>query len=497
MRAWAAAFRTIPLPYRYVQIPQPNDRPNRPSCPLYYRVNRVIVQLTRQAFSHCGFQEISDIEVCNTSWGRQYAIGDYSRFEAWQKVNHFAGAFLLGRKDNLHKRMTELKARTGAFARFYPETYLLPEESAKLAARWTSVPIWIVKPFASARGQGIQLLLSEKSPPPSKRIVQAYIERPFLITKRKFDIRLYAIVPSIRPLRIYLHSNGLVRFCTHEYEGNQTNDLHMHLTNFSLNKTDPAFVRAPVAGEVVTASKWSLAFFTAFLRRSGIDPEPLFHEFERVTIATIIAGISKIRETHWQYVRHRHTSYEIYGLDLLLDADMNVHLMEINLSPAMSGLDSTLDANLKLPVNLDALRMARIIECDAELDDPCPGVELLDEYYFASVTPERRCAVEKGEIDAWSCPVFADFVMVRDFLEEQELKTGFRLIYPVVENLGKFTECFDRMEYWDLVFHSWVCMPAERKVALASSPEFWAGYAATMDDIAVEIGEEDDLGCDD
>jgi tubulin polyglutamylase TTLL4 len=137
MRAWAAAFRTIPLPYAYVHIPHPTEPDNTPSYPLYYRVNRVAVPLTRKAFSHCGFKESTSISSSNTSWGRQYPLPDYSQFEAWQKVNHFAGSFLVGRKDNLHKRMTELKLRTGEFAKFYPETYLLPEEGANSRARWT------------------------------------------------------------------------------------------------------------------------------------------------------------------------------------------------------------------------------------------------------------------------------------------------------------------------------------------------------------------------
>jgi tubulin polyglutamylase TTLL4 len=68
---------------------------------------------------------------------------------------------------------------------------------------------------ASARGTGIKVV-HRWAQIPKKRplVVQKYISQPYLINGSKFDLRLYVLLTSINPLRIYIYDDGLVRFAS-------------------------------------------------------------------------------------------------------------------------------------------------------------------------------------------------------------------------------------------------------------------------------------------
>lgn len=69
-----------------------------------------------------------------------------------------------------------------------------------------------------------------------------YIHNPLLIHGYKFDIRLYVLLTSVDPLRIYIYNEGLVRFASEPYS-EQKNNIYAHLTNYSINKKNESFVQ--------------------------------------------------------------------------------------------------------------------------------------------------------------------------------------------------------------------------------------------------------------
>ena len=56
-------------------------------------------------------------------------------------------------------------------------------------------------------------------------ICQQYISKPFLIDGFKFDLRIYVVVTSCDPLRIFVYKDGLGRFTTVRYTEPSGNNL--------------------------------------------------------------------------------------------------------------------------------------------------------------------------------------------------------------------------------------------------------------------------------
>ena len=56
---------------------------------------------------------------------------------------------------------------------------------------------------------------------------------------KKFDMRIYAMVTSFRPMRAYLYRNAFARFSTVPFsmDGDAISNNVMHLTNVAVQKT--------------------------------------------------------------------------------------------------------------------------------------------------------------------------------------------------------------------------------------------------------------------
>ena len=105
---------------------------------------------------------------------------------------------------------------------------------------------YIFKPTNSSCGRGIKVVPgNSKISKTEETIVSCYLDRPLLINAKKFDMRMYVVVTSFNPLRVYFYHEGLARFATEEYSNDPKilKNKFVHLTNFSINKRNIKFVR--------------------------------------------------------------------------------------------------------------------------------------------------------------------------------------------------------------------------------------------------------------
>lgn len=74
-------------------------------------------------------------------------------------------------------------------------------------------------------------------------VISKYLEDPLLIGGRKFDLRIYVLVTSFRPLKVYLYDLGFARFCVEKYsnDSNERENMFIHLTNVAIAKQNASY----------------------------------------------------------------------------------------------------------------------------------------------------------------------------------------------------------------------------------------------------------------
>ncbi|UYV67268.1 TTLL6 [Cordylochernes scorpioides] len=128
----------------------------------------------------------------------------------------------LHRKDHLASHLNKMRAVLPTQYAFYPHTWVLPRDFHRLQEyAWSrKIPAYfIVKPDRACMGRGIFLTRDIGTLGRWSRCVcQRYLTKPYLIDGYKFDLRIYVLVTSCCPLRIYVYKEGLVRLATEKYE---------------------------------------------------------------------------------------------------------------------------------------------------------------------------------------------------------------------------------------------------------------------------------------
>ncbi|VDM83830.1 unnamed protein product, partial [Strongylus vulgaris] len=113
----------------------------------------------------------------------------------------------------------------------------------------------------------------------------------------KFDFRVYAVIKSINPLSIYVSREGMARFCTEKYKKptlSNFGNLYAHLTNYSLNKVNDAYVHSNTLHDQVTGSKRLLSTVFSQMAACGIRPKKLWHDVKLIVVKTVLAMLPEL-----------------------------------------------------------------------------------------------------------------------------------------------------------------------------------------------------------
>uniref|UniRef100_A0A452SYW1 Tubulin--tyrosine ligase-like protein 9 n=1 Tax=Ursus maritimus TaxID=29073 RepID=A0A452SYW1_URSMA len=311
-----------------------------------------------------------DFYWCDVSWLRENF--DHTYMDEHVRISHFRNHYELTRKNymvkNLKRFRKQLEREAGkleaAKCDFFPKTFEMPCEYHLFVEEFRKNPgiTWIMKPVARSQGKGIFLFrrlkdimdwrkkLASLEAPPARSAVnpsgshdarssddqkddipvenyvaQRYIENPYLIGGRKFDLRVYVLVMSYIPLRAWLYRDGFARFSNTRFTLSSIDDQYVHLTNVAVQKTSPDY--HPKKG-----CKWMLQRFRH------------------------LQSVQKV------IISDKHC-FELYGYDILIDQNLKPWLLEVNASPSLTA-SSQEDYELKTRLLEDTLH---VVDMEARL----------------------------------------------------------------------------------------------------------------------------------
>merc|ERR1711998_344166 len=294
------------------------------------------------------------------------------------RVSRFPGMSNLCDKVNMALSLRLLQQLWPTTFTFWPQSWILPDDFPQLA-------IWmeeqhtegepanvIVKPSNGSLGGGIFIAqnsndVSIKMSARTKEfsaLAQQYVPSPLLLDGYKFDLRLYVLVTSVAPLEAYLCTEGLARFCTAAYQEPSPanlNDGNAHLTNYSLNKSNPDFIRDedpfnPDTRACKRPLSTLLQQLSAQAEASGteFDVEELWGSLEE-TAALLLQSLAPVLSISYTKAFEKPSCnkakgggdsddsddeaesrcFQILGMDVLLDLDLQPWLLELNGRPSM------------------------------------------------------------------------------------------------------------------------------------------------------------------
>lgn len=142
----------------------------------------------------------------------------------------------------------------------------------------------------------------------------------------KFDLRVYVLITSYEPLRVYVYNEGLARFASEPYHDPETtkDTRYAHLTNYSINKKNSRYVQNSNDDDSSnTSHKWSFAQLSKHLEELDVDLDLLWSRIYDIIIKSLLS-IDSIVINNFKKVGFEKNAncFELLGYDILIDSNL-------------------------------------------------------------------------------------------------------------------------------------------------------------------------------
>ncbi|XP_017845176.1 tubulin polyglutamylase TTLL13 [Drosophila busckii] len=351
------------------EVPRKGDGPSISDSKSAICVSNSRYAMIGRISKSLGFKLVKESKLWNILWSDSFpGVELFKNMKRFQQINHFPGMIEICRKDLLSRNLNRMLKLYPHDYKIFPKTWMLPADYGDaMNYALNHKRTFILKPDSGAQGRGIWLTNDLKTIGANERLIcQTYIHRPLLIDGYKFDLRVYTLITSVDPLRIYVYNEGLARFATNKYvepTPNNANDLYMHLTNYSVNKRNSQY---DLCDNDDCGSKRKLSAINNWMRRHNYDVAEFWSNVDDVIIKTVLSA--------WPVLKHNYHAcfpghdtiqacFEILGFDILVDWKLKPYILEVNHSPSFH-TNEQVDREVKRPLIKDTLTLVSTVLAD-------------------------------------------------------------------------------------------------------------------------------------
>jgi len=396
--------------------------------------------LDRAGYRRGNYNVTSDWDVM---WAHDYPFKKIRekmlKMKKGQKVNKFPGSGYITNKVNL--------ATSGL--RHVPPAFSIPKEKEQLLEYAKKYPdkLFVQK---SNNHRGIQIQgITQLDLATEGSFVQEYIDKPFLIDGHKFDIGIYTTLTSVDPLRIYVHhSDALLRFCPEKYHPFDARNKDKYVVH---DDYLPSW-KIPSFSKYMKTMAFSFTdTLNAYIRSIGKDPEKVWQEMYS-TISEVYLKHEDLFIKAVSHYPHKDAFFEMVRFDFVLDEDLNVYLMEANMSPNLSSAHFPANRLLYEQVVHSVLRLVGVVQGSIRFDLLHPAddeakdmiVATKDILVFPEICSSDRCS-GVNSCDITECNLCLPCLSKQDIHEfkrawfEQVNRHATRRIFPLPVNATHLT----------------------------------------------------------
>ena len=192
---------------------------------------------------------------------------------------------------------------------------------------------WMVKPAEGSLGKNISILTNFSAINLSNYVITKYLYNPHLIKGYKYDFRFHGLISGIKPLKLYLYNEGLVRFASEPYNISDLsiNNNFVFLTNLYTNINNKnKFIYPKNLTNLEDSNLWNLETFQRYCERNNINYAKISNDVEDIFIKAILSVREKIIKDVDNYKLQYSNFYHLIGFDIILDENLKPYLLEMN-----------------------------------------------------------------------------------------------------------------------------------------------------------------------